>query len=153
MIINWNSMVFADRLVKKRNDTGFTQESLAEKTGISAESIQKWESGNRANGPHTSNLLKLAAVLNVNIAWLADDMRIPRSTFVPQKADNSGPKAIPAPVPIPVACPEELAERYMNSDPLRQEAIARLADYILSDAVHLEADEHCIRIRETDDTM
>ena len=50
----------ADRLVALRKENGYSQEVLAEKLGLSRQSISKWERAEAS--PDTDNLIALAQV-------------------------------------------------------------------------------------------
>ena len=51
------------RIQALRKERGMTQEMLAEKIGVSAQAVSKWESG--ASAPSTTNLIALAKLFNM----------------------------------------------------------------------------------------
>lgn len=53
------------RLAQYRKQNGFSQETLAEKLGLSRQAISKWERGESA--PDTSNLIALSRIYGVTI--------------------------------------------------------------------------------------
>ena len=55
----------ADRLVALRKEKGYSQEVLAEKLGLSRQSISKWERAEAS--PDTDNLIALAQVYNMTL--------------------------------------------------------------------------------------
>lgn len=55
----------ANRLVQLRKKNGLSQESLAEKLGISRQAVSKWERAE--SSPDTDNLLSLAKLYNVSL--------------------------------------------------------------------------------------
>lgn len=55
----------ADRLVALRKEHGYSQEVLAEKLGLSRQSISKWERAEAS--PDTDNLIALAQVYNMTL--------------------------------------------------------------------------------------
>ena len=55
----------ADRLVALRKENGYSQEVLAEKLGLSRQSISKWERAEAS--PDTDNLIALAQVYNMTL--------------------------------------------------------------------------------------
>lgn len=57
--------MLSDNLRKLRKRNGYTQESLAEKLGISRQSVAKWERGD--SSPDLSNLGELAKIYNVTL--------------------------------------------------------------------------------------
>ena len=38
-------MILADKIIEERKKNGWTQEDLAQKLGVSRQSVSKWESG------------------------------------------------------------------------------------------------------------
>lgn len=61
---------FGKRLQELRREAGLTQEQLADKTGLSAESVSNIERG--VFGPKFENLEKIAVILKVPVKVLFD---------------------------------------------------------------------------------
>jgi transcriptional regulator with XRE-family HTH domain len=61
---------FGKRLQNLRREAGITQEQLADKTGLTVESISNMERG--LYGPKFENLERIAAVLKVPVRELFD---------------------------------------------------------------------------------
>ncbi len=59
---------FAGRLTEARKKKGLTQDNVAEKLGVSFQSVSLWERG--MNAPDISKLPELSALLGVSIDWL-----------------------------------------------------------------------------------
>ena len=55
----------ANRLVQMRKEKGLSQEALAEKLGLSRQSVSKWERAE--SSPDTSNLISLAKLYNISL--------------------------------------------------------------------------------------
>ena len=55
----------AERLAKRRREAGYSQESLAEKLGVSRQAVSKWERSE--SSPDTDNLIALAQLYGVSI--------------------------------------------------------------------------------------
>lgn len=67
----------ADRLVALRKENGYSQEVLAEKLGLSRQSISKWERAEAS--PDTDNLIALAQVYNMTLdELLGNDESAPK---------------------------------------------------------------------------
>lgn len=62
------SEIFAQRIKKARNDTGFTQEEVSKETGIIRSTIAKYEIGTLQ--PDLEKLGILADFYGVSIDWL-----------------------------------------------------------------------------------
>lgn len=75
----------ADRLVALRKENGYSQEVLAEKLGLSRQSISKWERAEAS--PDTDNLIALAQVYNMTLDELLgnDDSAPKKATKVKEK--------------------------------------------------------------------
>lgn len=66
----------ANRLVALRKKSGFSQEQLAEKIGVSRQAVSKWERSEAS--PDTDNLILLARIYNVSLdELLSTDDEIP----------------------------------------------------------------------------
>lgn len=64
-------MSFAERIRTARNQKGYSQEYLAERIGVSRQTITKWES--ETGFPEMKKTLQLAAELQVSLDWLFED--------------------------------------------------------------------------------
>lgn len=64
-------MIFADKLIDLRKRSGWSQEDLAEKLGVSRQSISKWESAQSM--PDMNRILKLSEVFGVSTDYLMKD--------------------------------------------------------------------------------
>lgn len=83
-------MTFADKLQSLRKRKGFTQEDLAEKCGITRQSVSKWETG--LGYPETEKLLLLCDLLEVNLdELLRDTSNAPNAKHQPEQASAYTP--------------------------------------------------------------
>ncbi|MBQ3309780.1 helix-turn-helix transcriptional regulator [Candidatus Saccharibacteria bacterium] len=73
-------------IAKKRQEKGFTQESLAEELGISNRSISKWERGICL--PDAGNMTKLCKVLNVNYNELLSGEKLNQEDYEKKAEEN-----------------------------------------------------------------
>ena len=64
-------MIFAEKVLALRRRNGWSQEELAEKAGVSRQSISKWESA--ASIPDIDKILVLARVFGVSTDYLLKD--------------------------------------------------------------------------------
>ena len=62
-------MTLGQRIRERREALGLSQEQVAEKMGVSRQAVGKWESDDAR--PSTDNLLRLAALLVVEVQELA----------------------------------------------------------------------------------
>ena len=60
---------FSDRLRNARAESGLSRQQIADKLGITYQSVSEWET--KGNRPRPDRLQKLAQVLGVSEAWLA----------------------------------------------------------------------------------
>ena len=60
----------ADRLIQLRKSHGFSQETLADKLGISRQAVSKWERAEAS--PDTDNLIALAEIYGMTLDQLLD---------------------------------------------------------------------------------
>ena len=58
-------MTFGERIKEYRKNIGFTQSKLAERLGISEQSVSKWETG--VTMPDITMLVPLSSVLGVSV--------------------------------------------------------------------------------------
>lgn len=58
-------MTFQERLLQLRKQKGFSQETLAERMGVSRQAISKWESG--LSNPDINNLVFLSEIFEVSL--------------------------------------------------------------------------------------
>ncbi len=68
------SMKFSEKLRYLRIENGFSQEELAEKFGISRQTVSKWESG--ISLPEVDKLIALSDYFEVTIDYLLRDKQI-----------------------------------------------------------------------------
>ncbi len=64
-------MIFADKLIELRKKSGQTQEELAEKLGVSRQSIAKWEGAQSI--PELAKIVKLSDMFGVSTDYLLKD--------------------------------------------------------------------------------
>lgn len=64
-------MVFAEKLIIHRKRMGLSQEQLAERLGVTRQSVSKWESG--ASVPELQKLVLLSELFQVSIDYLVKD--------------------------------------------------------------------------------
>ena len=81
-------MTFSEMLIKRRKEVGQTQDDLADKLGVSRQSVSKWENGECM--PDSEKLIKLSDVLDISLDELTG--RVERKT--PAEVT---PAAAPAP--------------------------------------------------------
>ena len=66
-------MTFGEKLTRLRKREGMSQESLAEKLGVSRQAVSRWEQG--AALPDGGKLLPCARYFGVSVDWLLDESR------------------------------------------------------------------------------
>lgn len=69
----------ADRLQALRKNNGLSQDALAEKLGVSRQSISKWERGEAS--PDTDNLIALASLYGITLDELINGEKLPKNTL------------------------------------------------------------------------
>lgn len=74
-------MIFADKLLKIRDEAGISQEHLAEKVGVSRQAVAKWEMG--ATMPDIDNLLLISNFFQVSVDYLLKEESYPYSRCEP----------------------------------------------------------------------
>ena len=66
-----DSMKFGDKLIELRKKNGLSQEELAEKLGVSRQSVSKWESNNTY--PETDKIIQIANLFDCSMDDLIND--------------------------------------------------------------------------------
>lgn len=64
-------MILADKIIEERKRNGWSQEELAEKLGVSRQSVSKWESAQSV--PDLQRVIRLAEVFGVSTDYLLKD--------------------------------------------------------------------------------
>ena len=64
-------MNFSEKLQILRKNKGYTQETLADKLGVSRQAVAKWESGQIY--PDISNLMQISDLMSVSVDYLVKD--------------------------------------------------------------------------------
>lgn len=64
-------MILADKIIEQRKKNGWSQEDLAEKLGVSRQSVSKWESAQSI--PDLNRILKMAEIFGVTTDYLLKD--------------------------------------------------------------------------------
>ena len=83
-------MILADKIIELRKKNGWSQEELAEKLGVSRQSISKWEGAQAI--PDLDRIITMSQIFGVSTDMLLkDDMEI--SAAMPQDADMGEPAA------------------------------------------------------------
>ena len=57
-------MIFADKLIELRKKSGMSQEELAEKLGVSRQSVSKWEGAQST--PDLNRILEISKIFDVS---------------------------------------------------------------------------------------
>ena len=70
-------MIFADKLIDLRKRSGWSQEELADRLGVSRQSVSKWESAQSV--PDMNRILKLSELFGVSTDYLLKDELGPES--------------------------------------------------------------------------
>ena len=79
-------------IAKLRQEKGLTQKDIAEKLGICAKTVSKWETDQTA--PDTYNLIALAGLFNVSVEYLAIGKADEKSTVEENYAVSSTRRVI-----------------------------------------------------------
>ena len=66
-------MSLGDKIAELRRQRGWSQENLAERLGVTRQSVSKWESG--ACDPSTTNLIALANLYGLTAEELLQEMQ------------------------------------------------------------------------------
>lgn len=65
------NMIFADKIIVERKKMGLSQEQLADRLGVTRQSVSKWESG--ASVPELGKILQLSEMFGVSVDYLVKD--------------------------------------------------------------------------------
>ena len=81
-------MIFADKLIALRKKAGYSQEELAEKMGVTRQSVSKWESGQSI--PDIEKIIRISDLFEVSIDYLLRDNveEMPDKQNKPDKPDR-----------------------------------------------------------------
>jgi SOS-response transcriptional repressor LexA len=78
-VLHTEPMSMARRIAMARKETGLSQQSVADRFGISRAAVAQWENGDTF--PGTAKLEGLAEILRVRLEWLATGRGDPKSEF------------------------------------------------------------------------
>lgn len=79
-------MKFGDKLIELRKKNGYSQEELAEKLGVSRQSVSKWESNNTY--PETDKIIQIANLFDCSMDDLINDKITDVETTQRKKRNN-----------------------------------------------------------------
>ena len=83
-------MIFADKLIELRKKSGMSQEELAEKLGVSRQSVSKWEGAQST--PDLNRILELSKIFGVTTDYLLkDEMEANTETAEKSISDETEP--------------------------------------------------------------
>lgn len=105
-------MRFDDKLITLRKQRGMSQEQLAERLGVTRQSVSKWESGQAL--PELAKIITLSEMFDVSVDYLVKD-------YIEDKGRDDAVNDGPAPS----------GKTYSNSDPSELEAkVDEIRSYI-----------------------
>ena len=82
-------MILADKIIDLRKKAGWSQEELADKLGVSRQSVSKWEGAQSI--PDMNKILQLSELFGVSTDYLLkDSLEAPEPLAVPEDADSEG---------------------------------------------------------------
>ena len=95
-------MILSEKIYMLRKKKGWSQEELAERLGVSRQSVSKWESG--ASLPDLNRVLELSRIFQVTTDFLLKDEESGDGTFFEagdkkDRAEDSGRPEEPPDVP------------------------------------------------------
>lgn len=64
-------MILADKIIEERKRNGWSQEELAEKLGVSRQSVSKWEGAQSV--PDLQRILEMSRIFGVSTDYLLKD--------------------------------------------------------------------------------
>ena len=77
-------MILADKIIELRKRSGMSQEELAEKLGVSRQSVSKWEGAQST--PDINRILQLSEIFSVSTdTLLKDEEDLPAAEASPQE--------------------------------------------------------------------
>ena len=77
-------MILADKIIELRKRSGMSQEELAEKLGVSRQSVSKWEGAQST--PDINRILQLSEIFSVSTdTLLKDEADLPAAAASPQE--------------------------------------------------------------------
>lgn len=62
--------IISKQIIKLRNKQGWTQQQLAEKIGVSKQSVSNWETGEKL--PRMGKIEEMANIFNVTVSYIVD---------------------------------------------------------------------------------
>lgn len=93
-------MTFADKLMALRKKAGWSQEELAEKIGVTRQSVSKWESAQAV--PDVDKILQLSRLFDITTDYLL-------------KEELETPEPASSPRPVTLTRPEEQTLRALTT--------------------------------------
>ncbi|MBQ2558898.1 MAG: helix-turn-helix transcriptional regulator, partial [Lachnospiraceae bacterium] len=72
-------MILADKIIDERKKNGWSQEDLADKLGVSRQSVSKWESAQSI--PDLQRILEMSKLFGVSTDYLLKDEEGDRGSF------------------------------------------------------------------------
>ena len=82
-------MILADKIIDLRKKAGWSQEELADKLGVSRQSVSKWEGAQSI--PDMNKILQLSELFGVSTDYLLkDNLEAPEPLAAPEDADSEG---------------------------------------------------------------
>ena len=82
-------MILADKIIDLRKKAGWSQEELADKLGVSRQSVSKWEGAQSI--PDMNKILQLSELFGVSTDYLLkDSLEAPEPQAAPADADAEG---------------------------------------------------------------
>ena len=86
-------MILADKIMTLRKKNGWSQEELAEKVGVSRQSVSKWES--MQSVPDLDKILVLAQVFAVSTDYLLkEEMEEEETVLYPDMPEEGSPRRV-----------------------------------------------------------
>ena len=105
-----------DYLRRLRAENGLSQEKLAEKLGVSRQSVSKWEQGYAV--PDTDNMMKLSKLYSISVDDILNCAQSPQKQTVQEQPEKEQPPREDAKAPAavkPAAQPSLAAKKKIRS--------------------------------------